>query len=641
MSLKEVLLSESDDYCILDIETTTNLKAIRMVGVMDSDWNYTCISGKDAMAHWLSEHPDSTLITWNGARFDLRKIEELWGLEIRNPHIDGMLLAKMLHPSWPSYSLANVGRHYKLEEIKGEVDYDHATLSELAVYNKNDLRMTYGIFENLLKNQHIKKLPNAYVRAIRLENKVASLCQEQVDKGVYFDNELAFKVWRDICRRMEEIEKSTELPLVRIPDSQLKKPPKVQFKKDGTPSANLLKYLEANGFSAPLKQAHTKLWTTVGKGMFGDIIILSLPLTEPIFKIRRATFADASLLKEHLLGNGWEPTWWNTKKDGKRYVRTSPRLVDKETKEPCPNLLLMGEEWVEHLSEWLMLRARKNVLNSDKGTGWLPLSALTGGIIPSDADTLGTNTGRWAHRVVANIPRITTRYGKDFRMMFRSRPSTVWAGWDASSLEACMEAHYTYPYDPAYAEELMDGDIHTKNLSIIPPLRNRDHAKTFKYGITYGAQPPKVASILGVSKAEGEKWFNQFWDSTPALKELKADIDREASRNHGWIQALDGRMIQTRSPHSRLNAKFQSAGALVMKYAMLLANNMIHKEFGDEAYGLIRYHDEEVWECDTLEIAHAVGEIGCKSITYAGQYLKLNVPLTGEYKVGYNWAEVH
>jgi DNA polymerase I-like protein with 3'-5' exonuclease and polymerase domains len=72
---------------------------------------------------------------------------------------------------------------------------------------------------------------------------------------------------------------------------------------------------------------------------------------------------------------------------------------------------------------------------------------------------------------------------------------------------------------------------------------------------------------------------------------------------------------------------------------MIFANKMIKAEFPD-AQGLIRYHDEEEWECKP-EYAHRVGELGIESIKKAGEYLQLNVPITGEYKVGKTWADVH
>jgi DNA polymerase I-like protein with 3'-5' exonuclease and polymerase domains len=76
-----------------------------------------------------------------------------------------------------------------------------------------------------------------------------------------------------------------------------------------------------------------------------------------------------------------------------------------------------------------------------------------------------------------------------------------------------------------------------------------------------------------------------------------------------------------------------------MKYAMCLADREI-KGLGLDAYGLIRYHDEEQWEA-RYYIADDIGRIGIESIVNAGKMLRLNVPLTGEYKLGETWAQTH
>jgi len=51
-------------------------------------------------------------------------------------------------------------------------------------------------------------------------------------------------------------------------------------------------------------------------------------------------------------------------------------------------------------------------------------------------------------------------------------------------------------------------------------------------------------------------------------------------------------------------------------------------------------HDEWQIECKEAD-AEKVGQFGVESIKEAGIVLKMNCPLTGEYKVGNNWKETH
>jgi DNA polymerase I-like protein with 3'-5' exonuclease and polymerase domains len=51
-------------------------------------------------------------------------------------------------------------------------------------------------------------------------------------------------------------------------------------------------------------------------------------------------------------------------------------------------------------------------------------------------------------------------------------------------------------------------------------------------------------------------------------------------------------------------------------------------------------HDE--WQVETpTKYADTLGNLMKQSFRLAGEYLKLNCPLDGEYNVGRNWAETH
>jgi hypothetical protein len=413
--------------------------------------------------------------------------------------------------------------------------------------------------------------------------------------------------------------------------SELKHPPKIQFKKDGSLSASLLKYLKGSGWRVETTLAGQ--WVAVSK--YGDF--RPLPLVEPLVTHSKLLIQQEAKLKNYFLSVGWRPTMYNNNPAGER---TSPRIADRLTKEICPSLLRLKLGWIDDYMTYRSLKNRRNVLMSPNGTGWIPKARERSGIIPSDADTLGANTARFTHRIVANVPRPSSLMGKEFRSMFRAREGMVWVGWDADSLEANMEGHYVYPFDPEYVKELIDGDVHTKNMSLNPWLPNRDEAKRFKYGVTYGQQWKGMGKTFGLSDAEAKRNFDQFWANAPGLSAAREAAQEEYARMNGWITGLDGRLIKGRSPHSILNARFQSAGAIVMKYAAVLAEARIRAEVGDSAYPLVRYHDEEIYECKP-EDAEAVAAIGEWSVKKAGEVLKLNVPLSASAKVGNNWLEVH
>jgi DNA polymerase I-like protein with 3'-5' exonuclease and polymerase domains len=107
----------------------------------------------------------------------------------------------------------------------------------------------------------------------------------------------------------------------------------------------------------------------------------------------------------------------------------------------------------------------------------------------------------------------------------------------------------------------------------------------------------------------------------------------------GHLPGLDGRRLFVRSTHSALNTLLQSAGAIIMKQALVILSKKIQKEKLN-AHFVVNVHDE--WQIEVKnEHAESVGKMSVEAIKEAGEVLGLFCPLTGEYKVGLNWKETH
>lgn len=585
-------------------------------------------NGLNWTAHSASDIDDQNyyLVGHNFIRFDAPVCNRLLSTVITVDRIyDTLIASKIVFPERDEHSLESWA-----EEMGGKKLPLGDTIEALTARCYQDVFITMKLHEHLEKHRIERGIP---MDVLDLEFRVADIVRRQHEKGVQFNTEKAAALCLRIDARMAEIQEEVgrHIPPVPIPESKLHYPPKNQFKKDGTPNESIRKYADKYGFSIYLAISG---WLAKG-----DLYNTPLPLTEPLDKYKTLDLNSTQEIKDYLLKEGWEPTLWNRKKnpDGS-YTDTSPKLYD-ENKELCPNLEAMKIPGVSLISEFLTLRNRRNVIASTRGdTGWLNNTRVVDdGRICPDADTLGADTHRFTHKIVANVPRVKSLMGKEMRELFEASNGKCFVGWDASALEACMEAHYTYRYDGGeYAKEIMEGDVHTKNMHSVG-LKDRDAAKKFKYAITYGARPKRLQAAFGWCRSEAEMKYNDYWLSNYSLSRLVKDV--QASGKRGWIKGLDGRRILVDSPHSALNRLLQSAGAIVMKYAMVIADRLAQKH-GLDADGLIRYHDEEQWECAPGD-AEALGKIGVYSIQLAGKYLKLNVPLTGEYKVGKNWSDTH
>jgi DNA polymerase I-like protein with 3'-5' exonuclease and polymerase domains len=323
------------------------------------------------------------------------------------------------------------------------------------------------------------------------------------------------------------------------------------------------------------------------------------------------------------------------------------------------------------------------------------------GRIPTPAGTCDASTSRFKHRVCANIPRVTSLYGEKMRGLFEVADGFYQMGYDFDSLEAREEAHYCWRWENTpkeYCNSLLlekPNDVHSvmarKITEIIGREFTRPPAKNVKYGCTYGAQEAKVAKTIGTDLATGTMVFNAFWEAAAPLKTLrdKLKLYWETTGQKKFILGLDGRKVPTRSPHSILNSLFQSAGVLCAKRAMVLHDRKLKAEnlwvdfFKDDwknrsfCQQLIAYHDEAQCEISSTLVQFKIfktkeeaqkfkdgelktwsdikespkggyfvaytraGELAVESVREAGEYYKLNVPLTAGYILGKNWAMCH
>ena len=246
----------------------------------------------------------------------------------------------------------------------------------------------------------------------------------------------------------------------------------------------------------------------------------------------------------------------------------------------------------------------------------------------------GTITGRMTHRDpnMAQVPNLSSPYGKECRECWIVPYGYKLVGIDASQLELRMLAHYMN--DGEYTNEIINGDIHTANQKLAG-LESRNQAKTFIYALLYGAGDEKLGTVVGGGSKVGAGLRQSFFDNLPSFRDLKRRVSTASEK--GFLKGLDGRKIFVRSEHSALNTLLQGAGAIVMKQALLLFEESISNL---KARIVANVHDE--WQVEVHEeIADLVGELGVEAIIDAGEVLELKCPLDGEYNVGNNWAETH
>lgn len=303
-----------------------------------------------------------------------------------------------------------------------------------------------------------------------------------------------------------------------------------------------------------------------------------------------------------------------------KFTETGKAKVDETT------LAGLGIPEANLVLEYLTLGKRLGMLKS-----WLD-AVKEDGRIHGRVNTCGAVTGRMTHSApnMAQIPSESA-----YRECFIVEPGNKLVGIDASGLELRMLAHYMR--DEKYTDLILNGDIHTYNQKAAG-LPSRNDAKTFIYAFLYGAGDAKIGSIIGGDGDQGRRLKGNFLRRLPSLAKLLDKVARLAGRD-GKLQGLDGRQVWVRSEHAALNTLLQSAGAIVMKQALVIATKKL-ADYGYPYTLVAQVHDEFQVEVPE-EYAERVGICFRNAIRQAGRDLGLRCPLDGEYQIGDNWSQTH
>ena len=303
----------------------------------------------------------------------------------------------------------------------------------------------------------------------------------------------------------------------------------------------------------------------------------------------------------------------------KSRTETGKAKVDETT------LAELGIPEADLVLEYLTLGKRVGMLRS-----WLD-SVAEDGRIHGRVNTCGAVTGRMTHSK-PNLAQIPSE--REYRECFTVAEGHSLVGVDASGLELRMLAHYMQ--DPEYTDLILHGDIHTHNQQLAG-LPERNDAKTFIYALLYGAGDAKLGSIIDGGAKDGARLRSRFMGGLPSFSKLVTKVAKASAR--GTLPGLDGRRVHVRSEHAALNTLLQSAGAIVMKQALVIALEKL-ADYGYPYKLVAQVHDEFQLEVPT-EYAQRVGVVFRNSIREAGRRLSLRCPLDGEYMIGSTWADTH
>lgn len=592
---------------IFDIETDgllDNMTTIHCIGIKDAETGQATAYNGDSIPDGIALLSSADVIVGhNIISFDIPAIRSRYpSFKPQGLVRDTLVLSRLF---WPhvkdkDYDRENfpgklIGSHslkawgYRLGEYKDESPSFEVWSQELEAYMMQDVEVNYHLWEACQKQAlkwgvPLTARPFSGDDCVELEHRVAEICFDVERHGIRFDSQRAINLTAKLTKRKAELTK--ELTQI-FPTKEIRTP--------FTPKANNKK----RGY---IKGVET-------------------------YKVTYQEFNPASRqqVAERLRELGWEP---------KEYSPSGHPKVDETV------LSSLKYPEAAALNEYFLLIKRLGQV-SDGNQAWLRLAK--GERIHGRIHSGGTHTGRMSHSNpnIAQVPSNRAPYGEECRACFIPDKGQVMVDADADALELrCLAAYMSYYDGGAYIKTVLEGnkedgtDLHTLNAKAIGC--DRDTAKVFFYALIYGGGLAKLGEILGGGPAKGKAAKANLMRALPALNKLIKACQKKV-KTRGYLVGLDGRRLAPRSEGAALNTLLQSAGALIMKRALVIfVDEYLTK--GSHIVGII--HDEFLCTVPK-EDAQETGENLVKSIRRAGEFYRFKCPLDAQYQVGANWSEIH
>ena len=426
----------------------------------------------------------------------------------------------------------------------------------------------------------------------------------------------------------------------KVIKKQLKQPPAKPYKKDGTFSvegAKWQKYLREQG----LTKDH------------------SMPIYVPV-KEEEPNPNSSDQIKDWLFSLGWEPITFKFVKEEDGTERKIPQVKLPNSPDICPSVLELAEKEpaINELAGLSILKHRIGILK-----GFLE-NVDDEGFLRARVQGL-TNTLRFKHSTVVNLPGVDKPYGRDVRGCLIAREDYELCGADLNSLEDNTKKHFMYDYDPEYVKEMSvpgfdphltiakrGGAVTQEQIDFFVKNKDRDDLteeekakikkinairktwKTVNYGSTYGIGAAKLARDLKVEVKEAKRLLDVYWGLNWSVKKFAEDCKIKKVMGQDWVLNPVSKMYYSlRSTKDIFSTVNQSSGVWVF-------DNWIREVLKRRRQLTATFHDEGIWEIKKGN-QDKMKQLLLDAIQATNDKLKLNVQIGCDIQFGPNYASIH
>ena len=352
------------------------------------------------------------IIGHNFMRWDAVHLERLLNIKISAKIIDTLALSWILFPSRNRHGIEEWGIDFGVLKPKID-DWENLTYEEYKHRCEEDVEIN-----RLLWNKIYELLVNLYTKNDKIWEFLDYIsfkmycARLQEASGWHVDLDRANTTLKTLLDERQKRVDELALVMPPVPKYKIKEKPKVFFKKDGTYSS------------------HAVAWNTLLSeyGLPGNH-------SEPIQIFSHnepPNPGSPSQVKDWLYSLGWVPRTFKTVKNKKTgETKQVPQISLEQTKELCPSIikLIEKEPKLRVLEGLTVISARIATLR---------------GIVESvdeDGKTMAqiqgiTNTLRFQHATVVNLPKINRQYAEDIRGSLIAPDGYVLCGSDMASLKS-------------------------------------------------------------------------------------------------------------------------------------------------------------------------------------------------------------
>jgi DNA polymerase I-like protein with 3'-5' exonuclease and polymerase domains len=271
-----------------------------------------------------------------------------------------------------------------------------------------------------------------------------------------------------------------------------------------------------------------------------------------------------------------------------------------------------------------------------------------------------TNTLRFQHKTIVNLPQMPKKYWKEVRECLIA-PSPQWelCGADMSSLENNTKLHYCYYFDEAYVREVMSPgfDAHldvailagyltkeqaeahklwdkTKGKEGVSSKAIRLKAKKGNFAAVYGAGANKLAITLNIPLKEAKIFHTAYWLRNKAVKLVADSCTTKVVDGQKWLfNPVSQFWYSLRAEKDRFSTLNQSTGVYCFDTWVRHIRKMGWKICG-------QFHDEIIIPIERGRRDALIKDLDT-AIENTNKDLGLNVILSISKDFGENYSLIH